>query len=269
MTWHDQYQMERPSLRQAPLTRGFLITGVVVYLLQVFFISVLRSGWFDLTFGLSVAGIQLGHLWQLVSYMFLHGSPMHLLLNGIALFFFGPELERFMGRTRYATVFFLCGILGGLGWFLMTYPTEGLCVGMSGAIFGLLGAFAALFPNREVVLLLFFVIPVRMKAWVMVAGLGAFQLLMTLNPSHGGIAYSAHLAGGLAGYLYAMTLLNEPPAWVRSIMGAAHRRTGVATRSPATPEAEINRILDKIASQGIHTLTAKERDQLRNAGRKR
>lgn len=264
--WTDQTRMGGSPLSQAPLTRGFLIAAGVVFVVQYVFHTVLRTPWFEMTFGLSVAGIKTGHLWQVVTYMFLHGSLLHILLNGIALFFFGPELERFMGRTRYLTLFLLGGILGGLGWLVITYPTEGLCIGMSGAIFGLLGAFAALFPHREVVLLLFFVIPVRMKAWVMVAGLGAVQLLMMLNPNLGGIAYAAHLAGGLAGYLYAVTLMANPPRWARGVK-VRFRSGGEASASAAPSQAEINRILDKIADQGIHTLTPRERETLRRAGR--
>lgn len=273
MTWGNESGLETAGMRWTPLTRTLLIAMGAVFVVQALFHRA-GSPWLELTFGLSVTGMKFGHLWQLVTYMFLHGNLLHLLLNGLALFFFGPELERFLGRTRFLTLFFLAGILGGVGWLALTFPSEGLCIGMSGAIFGLLGAFAALFPHREVVLLVFFVLPVRMKAWVMVAGLGAIQLLMMLNPSHGGIAYAAHLAGGLAGYLYGKSLLSAPPTWVRFLTSIIRiRRRGGSSPSPGSPSAtvspaEINRILDKIADQGIHTLTAREREILGRAGKR-
>ncbi len=223
----------------------------------------------DQALGLSLTGVRTGKIWQFVTYMFLHGSVLHLVLNMIGLYFIGPELERSLGSARFLTLYFISGLLGGVGWLILMYPFQGICIGASGAIFGLLGAFAALFPHRQITLLVFFVLPVTMKAWVLALVLGLMQLLMMISPDHGGIAYAAHLAGGLAGYIYGMTQNRRFPLRMPVKFVWKGKGGGSTTPRPGDDRAEIDRILDKIAEQGIHTLTPKERNILENASRNR
>jgi membrane associated rhomboid family serine protease len=214
-------------------------------------------------FGLSVEGIMNGWLWQFVTYGLLHGGFLHLFLNMLGLFFLGPELERHMGTRTFLLMFVFCCVLGGLGWLALMYPYEGICVGASGGIFGLIGAFAGLFPNRQLTLLIFFVLPVTMPAWLMAVLFGLLQLAYLFNPGPSGIAYAAHLAGGIAGFLFTRIIFKsrDYSAPVSTI-----RRSMFAADSP-TPE-QIDAILDKVAREGIHSLTARERSQLQKAGRR-
>lgn len=215
------------------------------------------------TFGLSVEGVMNGWFWQFATYGLLHGNLLHLLLNMIGLFFLGPELERHMGTRTFLLMFGFCSVLGGLGWFALMNPYEGTCVGASGGIFGLIGAFAGLFPNRQLTLLIFFVLPVTMPAWLMAVLFGLLQLAYLFNPGPSGIAYAAHLAGGIAGFLFARIVFKEnrfqsPRSNIRRSMFAADSPTS----------GEIDAILDKVAREGIHTLTTRERSQLQKAGRR-
>ena len=199
-----------------------------------------------------------GYLWEIVTYFFVHGGALHLILNMLGLYFMGPEVERVLGPKSFLRLYFLSGILGGLAWIAFTYPSEGLCIGASGAVFGVLAAFATLFPNRPLTVLIFFVIPVTMKAWVLAVALCAIQLLYLINPTSGGIAYMTHLAGGLVGFLYVWLTVrnnfNPLQIWRQ--------------KKEQVDAQEIDRILDKIANQGIQSISARERSILEKASGK-
>lgn len=249
------------------MTRGLLMVTVGVYLVQ----TVLQMAGVDFLtglLGLSVGGLMQAHIWQLVTYLFLHGGPLHLLMNMLMLYFLGSEIERSLGRVHFLLLYFLSGLLGGLGWALLMWPYEGVCVGASGAIFGLLGAFATLYPQREVMLLVFFVIPITMRAWVLALVLGAVQFLMMVSPYAGGVAYSAHLAGGLAGVVYILTLFRQDVVggwWSQGQRMANDYQRGRRQAADAEQRVTLDRLLDKVAQQGLHSLTPGERKELEKA----
>ncbi|MBP5509814.1 MAG: rhomboid family intramembrane serine protease [Kiritimatiellae bacterium] len=173
-----------------------------------------------------------GFFWQPVTYMFLHGGGWHLACNLFTVVFFGSALERAIGARRFWKVFFFGGVLGGIGWLLVTYllnafpafssltawipesirarwhlgmgsvPEAEVCIGASGGVFSLIGAYAALFPYNEVRALLFFVIPVKLKARTLAVLIGVFTIAEAVFVQSQ-IAYAAHLVGGVAGYLLA------------------------------------------------------------------
>jgi len=244
--------------------KALLLICAGVYLVQVLMPQSLEYRMLSV-FGLSVEGVMRGWWWQFVSYALLHGSILHLLLNMLGLFFLGPELERHMGSRAFVTMFVFCAVLGGLGWFVMTTPHEGVCVGASGGIFGLIGAFAGLFPHRQLTLLVFFVLPVTMPAWLLAVLFGLMQLGYLLTPGPSGIAYAAHLAGGLAGYLFVRVVYRGYEG--RAVPVAMPWSRPVRPEGPS--QAEIDAILDKITTQGIHALTPRERALLQQAGRRR
>lgn len=242
--------------------RGLMVACVSVFILQLVLDFAGFGPLFMKVFGLNVEGILNGWLWQVITYSLLHGTLLHLLLNMLGLFFLGPELERHLGTSRFLMLFAFCCVLGGLGWLALIYPYEGTCVGASGGIFGLIGAFAGLFPHRQITLLVFFVLPVTMPAWLMAVLFGMLQLAYLFNPGSSGIAYAAHLAGGVAGYIFTRLLLRERTAPAPR----GPRRSMFASDQP-TPE-EIDHLLDKISREGIHTLTPRERAQLQRASRR-
>jgi membrane associated rhomboid family serine protease len=249
-----------------PAVRGILLACAGVFVLQVILPGGLEIAFTEL-FGLSVPGMMNGWFWQVLTYGLLHGGIWHLLLNSLGLFFLGPELERHMGPRAFLLLFGFCVLLGGLGWLASMYPNVGVCIGASGGVFGLIGAYAGLFPHRQLTLLVFFVLPVTMPAWLLAVLFGLLQLAYLMNPGPSGIAYVAHLAGGLAGYLFVRVIYRE-----RRVSGIpAGWRPDGWTRPPPPPDqpqpAEIDAILDKISTQGIHALSARERALLLRAGR--
>lgn len=144
-------------------------------------------------------------VWQFVTYMFLHGGISHILFNMLTLWMMGTELERMWGTKFFTKFYFVCGIGAGVTQFLVgliplpmtSVFFTNVTIGASGAIFGLLLAYALYFPTRPI--LMFFIFPVPAKYFVMI--LGGIQLLLA-SAGGGGVAYTAHLGGIATGYLY-------------------------------------------------------------------
>ncbi len=164
------------------------------------------------SFGLAWPLLSHGFFWQPLTYMFLHEGWWHLGLNMLTVLLFGSGLEQEIGGRRFWRVFLAGGVVGGIGWLAATAALpylpaalsagrhtldNSMCIGASGGVFALIGAYAALFPQREVMLLLPF--PVRMRARTLALLLG----IVTVAEAallHSQVAYAAHLAGGAAGY---------------------------------------------------------------------
>ena len=246
------------TARLTPAVRSLIVATVAVYLVQLFIDGIAR-GAFTRLFGLSIPGLKSGFVWQLVTYLFVHGSPMHIFLNMLGLYFMGPETERAIGSRHFLILYFVSGILGGIGWMFISDTPWAVCIGASGALFGVIGAFAALFPHRPVTLLVLFVLPVTMKAWMLAVVLGIAELAFLLGTPLHGIAYAAHLAGGVAGYVYALVLFRG--------LGGAGRTWRNWRRERPAQDAEVDRVLEKIAREGIHSLNRQERHVLDEASR--
>ena len=158
-------------------------------------------------------------VWQIFTYMFLHGGLMHLLFNMLTLWFFGTQLERDWGTRRFLKYYFYCGIAAGVCVLIADVLTGDYftpTVGASGAIFGILVAFGVLYPNQTV--LMNFLFPIKAKYLVMIYA--AIELLMSLGPNNG-VATIAHLGGMLFGYIY---LKGRLPRVRLPEMGAAYRQ---------------------------------------------
>lgn len=163
--------------------------------------------WVNYHLGLVPYAVVHGFIFQLFTYIFLHGGLWHILINMLVLWMFGCDLERVWGARRFYNYFFLCGIGAGaidvgvngiqaaLGGGLSTIPT----IGASGAIFGVLIACAVLFPDRQVWLIPF---PVTLSMRVYVAIMVAIEFFMTLSAPGDTVAHVCHLGGALIGYLY-------------------------------------------------------------------
>ena len=185
------------------LTRAIkmiLIICAVVYVLQrlgggEFRFSLITS------FGLTPAAV-IGSLavWQLVTYIFLHGGFFHILFNMFALWMFGRELESAWGTREFVKFFFICGIGAGISSVLVNPGSTIPTIGASGSIYGILLAYGLSFPNR-ILLLIPFMIPVKVKYYVMFIGGMAFLASLS-GGSGGGVAHVAHLGGMVFGYLY-------------------------------------------------------------------
>jgi membrane associated rhomboid family serine protease len=150
------------------------------------------------------AVIEKGWLWQPVTYMFLHADIFHILFNMLILWMFGVELERMWGTTFFLRYYAITGvgaaitILVGLLPFHATAMTYGaVTIGASGALYGLLLAFALYFPNRPI--LMFMLFPVPAKYFVIIIGAIAF---LSSTRAGSATAHAAHLGGLIFGYLY-------------------------------------------------------------------
>jgi membrane associated rhomboid family serine protease len=147
--------------------------------------------------------------WQVVTYAFLHGSFEHLFFNMLGLWMFGSELERVWGEKRFLQFYAASVIAAAITQLVVSavsgsvYPT----VGASGGLFGLLLAFAMMFPHRTI--LLFFVIP--MKARYLVALYGILELYQGVYVMNSGVAHFAHLGGMLGGLLMIRYWRGQPP----------------------------------------------------------
>ena len=189
--------MER--LRESPVT--FVLFGITL----AFFLTeeILRlfcdSSLFPVM-ALSREGLAHGAWWQLLTHAFLHGNLFHLVVNMVALWFTGPILEQLLGGWRYLLLYFGGILAGGL---LQTFANPGSVdlVGASGAVCALLVGFATLLPRLEITALIFFVIPIRMKAatlgWLVVLT----SLLFWIFGIEQEIGHLAHLGGAVAGFL--------------------------------------------------------------------
>ena len=171
-----------------------------------------------------------GEIWRLVTYLFLHGqSPLHIMLNMLILWMFGPEIERVLGRRQFIFYYLLTGVGAGLCSLAVTPFSPHAVMGASGAMYALLLAFALYFPNQY--LLLFFFLPVKAK--YLVAGTVVLELLFSLSGVQDGIAHVAHLGGMVFGYLWLKrrTLLPDLKyRWLR-LRGWWYRRKFKVVRS--------------------------------------
>jgi membrane associated rhomboid family serine protease len=285
----DRYYMRRQPFRIPwSATLVLLMVNVLVFIGQ-FVVGRFTSFPFLTYFALSVEGLRHGYVWQLLSYQFMHGGLMHLLLNCWAIFVFGREVESALGRPSFLTLYFSSGVIGGLVQALAGVLLGGQfaapVVGASAAAFGLVAAFAVLYPERPLMLLLFFIIPVSMRAKFLLV----FETVLTgvgLALGRDNVAHAAHLGGMLTGIVfirYAMhwhwpqirrtraqpqrRLITVPP---RSSLSWSQNRGGAYEELP--PEEflakEVDPILDKISAHGIHSLTARERRILETAREK-
>jgi membrane associated rhomboid family serine protease len=282
-----------------PVIKWLLISNAGIWLLadvllsRVAFDDVLvggSRGIINFMFGLHPIG---GNFWpwQLITYMFLHGGFLHLLMNMFVLWMFGMELENMWGAKRFLIFYMLCGIAAGVANLIVapllgqTAPT----IGASGAVYGVLVAFGMKFPDRPIYV--YFLLPVKAKYFI------GFFVLMALfhgvTATNDGIAHFAHLGGAAMGCIYMLSQMNVIPVkgwWIRfreemrtpaQPRQRTYGRTGDHHEAPVHDIATgrrrneneisqevIDAILDKISSSGYQSLTEEERRLLNDASKK-
>ncbi|MBI4063375.1 MAG: rhomboid family intramembrane serine protease [Elusimicrobia bacterium] len=195
-------------------------------------------------------------LWQPATYIFLHGNFIHLLFNGLSLYWFGATLAYSWGTARFLFYFFLCGI--GAGFLVVatqplgTIPT----IGASGAIYGLLYAWAK--ENPEAIVYMYGLFPMRAKHLVILLGVIEFMLSYTPSP----IARFAHLGGLLMGWLYFRFAIFDLRLTIGGLLSSRPREE---PDPEEVTEREIDRILEKISAHGMDSLTPWEKKILDEA----
>ena len=185
-----------------------LLVGFVTIMLQ--YTNPREFNWIILHFGSVPAYTILGkEPYRLVTSMFLHGGFVHLLLNMFALFIFGPDVERVLGRIKYLILYFGSGLAADyvyayFVWSFFPYKQVLLApsIGASGAIFGVMAAFGVLFPFRRVMIFIGF--PIIAPAIAAIFIMAALQFLYALFTPFSQVAYAAHVGGFLAGLILAL-----------------------------------------------------------------
>jgi membrane associated rhomboid family serine protease len=140
--------------------------------------------------------------WQLVTYSFLHGGILHLAVNGVALWMFGPPIERLLGPGPFAFYWFACVVGAAVAQLLtLRWTVDGGAlvptIGASGGAFGVLLAFGMFYPRERILLL---IPPIPMPAWLFVILYAALELYLGVTRDASGVAHFAHLGGMLAGF---------------------------------------------------------------------
>ncbi len=184
-----------------PVTRTvkiLIIANIAVFLLQTL-TELAGSHFIVATFGLIPARVTRDlMIWQLATYMFLHGGVLHIFFNMLTLFMFGNDLERYWGTRRFLNYYFITGIGAGVCSWLVSMNSYGVIIGASGAIYGLLLAYGLLYPNR--IVYLNFLLPVKIK-WLVII-MGAMAFFSSLTGGEPGVAHIAHLGGMLVGFVF-------------------------------------------------------------------
>lgn len=293
---------EEPAPRITSAVQWLIAANVFVYFLQL---TLLNPG--DVQSALGFQTKNLGHQWwTIATYMFVHGGFWHLALNVYTLWLFGPRVEWKWGTREFVRFYLFCG-LGG--WFahLAFVPGDSMLIGASAAVFGVMLAYASLWPDEQ--LFLFGVIPTTVRWLVIFVGALNLAAGITTPGAAGGVAYLAHAGGLAAGWLYLrMTAAvnldrlrqgvspvpdepdDVPPRTVpRSLprtrnrerdniddvvarSNAAVAKQAVsprAARQPQTGLTTLDQLLDKISASGLESLTAEERRLLVEESKRR
>jgi membrane associated rhomboid family serine protease len=279
----DGYEKRRTSI----LT--WLICSIAAaFVVQVGFGRISPNG-LEWMFGLVPAGIREGHVWTLVTYGFLHSTDnlLQVIAYLLVIYFTGREVLPILGDRRFIALYASALVAGAGFWLAVHWRHPDILMGASAAVSALVILYACFFPNREVTLLLFFVLPVTFKpkyvAYSLVAidlcGLVFYEILGASPPFFA--AHSAHLGGMAAGWIYYRYLHDskwgfasgradiELPRWVK-------QRSAAKSAAPAPSysvnigdrghlRAEVDRILDKINSDGFGSLSADEKRVLDEA----
>ncbi len=209
-------------------------------------------------------------VWQLITYMFLHGGFLHVAFNMFALWMFGSQLEQTWGTKRFVRYYFITGVGAGLINIAFNVGSSIPTIGASGAIFGLLLAYGVTFPNNLV--LLYFFIPIKAKYFVMI--FAALEFLMARSYTMDGVAHFAHLGGMAIGLLYLKggVLLHPLRSGFRRKRTEAReaRQVKLEMRRLADIQAirsEVDYLLGRISRVGYENLTEEEKARLEEASR--
>ena len=187
-----------------PAVRAIIYANVGVFVVTLFLPGIVVD-----TFGLSPASVILHlRLWQLVTYLFVHSPTQlsHILFNMLAVWMFGVDLERRWGTRAFVRYYFITGIGAGVSMLLVSFlpfaatrsAFDAVTIGASGAVYGLLMAWALVFPRRQILFMLIF--PLTARVYVLI--MGAIAFLSAVGASGGPVANVAHLGGLLVGFIY-------------------------------------------------------------------
>ena len=220
----------------SPAVKILIIANVVLFFLNMIVGQVMTQ-----RLGLSpVAVFKQFALWQPLTYMFLHGGVTHVLFNMLSLWMFGTELERQWGTRFFVKYYLVTGVGAAFATLAFAWFSDGVMnsttIGASGAIYGILVAYAMFFPHRTIYYIIF---PMPARVYVLIAGVLA--LMFSASGSTSDTAHWAHLGGLVIGYLYLKGLRARPMdevkyRYLKWKMGRARSKFGVYSGGRRTPD---------------------------------
>jgi len=243
------------------MIQALVIINVVMFLLQ-------QVADRQLTYYLGLVPVAFwhGYIWQVVTYMFLHGGFWHLFFNMFVLWMFGRVLEEVWGPKKFLIYYMVTGIGAGIINAAVMPGSPVPTIGASGAVYGLLLAFGMMFPNQQIYI--YFLFPIKAKYFVIV--MFAIELFSGINPNSN-VAHFAHLGGMIVGYIflrwgYLATKVKHKVEMERhdkKMRVVWDRREEIMKL-----QREVDALLDKINRHGMESLTPDERSRLKEASQK-
>lgn len=285
-----------------PVIKNLLIINVAVFFIQLLASNLLVGGkplWYVLNMWFALNPLSPGfnfQMWQLITYQFMHGGFSHIFFNMLMLWMFGMEIENYWGSKKFLSYYLLCGVVAGL-FQLFISPLLGdspaVTIGASGAVYGVLIAFALMFPDRYI--FLYFLVPIKAKYLI---GFLIILEFMLVDSAQSNVAHLAHLGGALAGFLFILfdksidvplkRMLNISSGYSsrsrfqnpfsglsdkfkkrnQNIEDAYYYDLNQKKEDEEITQAEIDAILDKISESGYQNLTEREKRILFEASKK-
>jgi len=281
----DRDYMRQPDFgRRMSWTVVLLIVNAVVFVFECLALGYPPHFSSGNGFALSLEGLKSGFVWQLLTYQFMHANLLHIVVNSWAIYLFGREIEDTLGPRKFLGLYLAGGVVGGVFQIIaaLLWPDlfGGPVVGASAGGFGLMAAYAVLFPERELTLLF---PPITFRAKTMLILSAVLALTGIVFPiSH--VANAAHLGGMLTGVVFIRNFIQGRwPQWQLPFRRATSRKL-ISTQAgkgsfwrPAPDRAdedlstdefvknEVDPVLEKISRQGINSLTERERQILEKA----
>ena len=257
-------QYPRPTLSMPSGVKFLILANIVVYILME--LSGIK-GLIIKTFGLVPAAVwQDFKIWQLFTYLFLHGGLFHIFFNMFVLWMFGKDLETRWGRNEFLRFYFVSGEGAGLITMLFSLNSFIPVVGASGAIYGLLLAYGLMYPNRMVYL--YGIIPLKVK--FMVAGLACIAFFASLSSQQSSISHLTHLSGMVIGLIYLKTGLNWQSIklwWMQTQIRGIEKKRSEQSREEIQMKQKVDEILEKLNELGWKGLSEQEEQILNRASK--
>ncbi len=261
----------RNSNRQQGIGCIFGPGAVGTILIITIFSFILQETNPEITLKLSLVSEEVfgGQIYRLFTHIFLHGGFGHIFFNMWGLYIFGSILEAKIGTQRFYMLYFISGVCGALLWLIFNRYSPISCVGASGALFGVMVATALFYPDMKIMLLL---PPIPMKMKTFALAYAAVEVFLEFTGGQGNVAHIVHLGGFIGGYAYIKFVYGREIWSIASIFRKKAKHslydkndTLFFSDSKQISQEELDKLLDKISTDGINSLSEKEMDVLRQA----